>query len=218
MTNNSAGSSSLSIINGHVIDPANQIDQLTNIHISNGKIIALGDSPDNFQAQQIIDVKQKVICPGLVDLRVRGNIISETRAAVAGGITSVCYPPDTDPVIDNTAMVKLMRLKAQTEGLAKVYTLSALTQQLKGEKLSEMRTLKDAGCVGTSNALHPVKNTLVMRRALEYAASHDITVFIHPFVPGLAMAVFTKVKSAPAWVWPASQSVLKPLHCQETCN
>ena len=186
---------SISIINGHIIDPANHIDQSSDIHIQAGKIIALGDKPDNFQAQKTIDAKQCIVCPGLVDLRVHlresgheneDTIASETRAAVAGGITSICCPPDTDPVIDNAAMVKLIHLKAQTEGMARVFTLSALTQQLQGEKLSEMRALKDAGCVGTSNALYPVKSTLVMRRALEYAASHDITVFIQAFDPWLS--------------------------------
>lgn len=186
---------SLSIINGRVIDPANQIDQVTDIHIQQGKIIALGTAPENFTAQQTIDAHDQIVCPGLVDLRVRlrepgyetkGTIASETRAAAAGGVTSLCCPPDTDPIIDNAALVKLIRLKAQTEGVAKVYTLSALTQQLKGEKLSEMRELKDAGCVGATNALHPVKSTLVMRRALEYASSHDITVFIQAFDPWLS--------------------------------
>ncbi len=185
----------ISIINGRVIDPANQIDQQMDIHLNNGKIIALGNAPDDFSAQQVIDASQKIVCPGLIDLRFRlrepgyetkRTIASETRAAVAGGVTALCCPPDTDPIIDNAAMVKLIRLKAETEGVAKVYTLSALTQQLQGEKLSEMRELKDAGCVGTTNALQPVKSTLVMRRALEYAASHDITVFIQAVDPWLS--------------------------------
>ncbi len=185
----------ISIINGRIIDPANQIDSHTDIHIQNGKILALGQAPDGFKAQKVIDATDRLVCPGLVDMRVRlrepgfetkGTIASETRAAAAGGVTSLCCPPDTNPIIDNAAMVKLIRLKAATEGVAKVYTLSALTQQLKGEKLSEMRELKDAGCVGTTNALTPVKNTLIMRRALEYAASHNITVFIHPFDPWLS--------------------------------
>ena len=129
--------SAISIINGRVIDPANQIDQLMNVHIEHGKIVALGAKPENFSAAQIIDAHQQIVCPGLVDLRARlrepgyetkGTIASETRAAVAGGITSLCCPPDTDPIIDNTAMVKLIRLKAETEGVAKVFTLSALTQ------------------------------------------------------------------------------------------
>ena len=191
----STGGSTISIINGRIIDPANQIDELTDIHLQNGKIIALGEKPDNFIAQQIIDASRQVVCPGLVDLRFRlldrgyetkGSIASETRAAVAGGVTALCCPPDTDPIIDNAAMVKLIRLKAETEGVAKVYTLSALTQQLEGEKLSEMRKLKDAGCVGTTNALRPVTSTLIMRRALEYAASHDITVFIQATDPWLS--------------------------------
>lgn len=185
----------ISIINGRIIDPANQIDQQMDIHMQYGKIIALGDAPDNFIAQQVIDAREQIVCPGLIDLRFRlrepsyetkGTIASETKAAVAGGVTALCCPPDTVPIIDNAAMVKLIRLKAETEGVAKVFTLSALTQQLKGEKLSEMRELKDAGCVGTTNALQPVKSTLVMRRALEYAASHDITVFIQAFDPWLS--------------------------------
>ncbi len=185
----------ISILNGRIIDPANQMDSHTDIHIQNGKILALGQAPDGFKAQKVIDATGRVVCPGLVDMRVRlrepgfetkGTIASETRAAAAGGVTSLCCPPDTNPIIDNAAMVKLIRLKAATEGVAKVYTLSALTQQLKGEKLSEMRELKDAGCVGTTNALTPVKSTLIMRRALEYAASHNITVFIQPFDPWLS--------------------------------
>ncbi len=185
----------ISIINGHIIDPANTIDAIMDIHIQDGKILALGQAPDEFKAEKIIDASNQVVCPGLVDMRVRlrepghetkGTIASETRAGAAGGVTALCCPPDTDPIIDNAAMVKLIRLKAATEGVTKVYTLSALTQQLKGEKLSEMRELKDAGCVGTTNALTPVTSTLVMRRALEYAASHNITVFIHPFDPWLS--------------------------------
>lgn len=187
--------STISICHGRLIDPANQIDEISDIHIQDGKIIAVGTPPAHFIAQLKIDASHQIICPGLIDLRCRvrepghesnGTIASETRAAVAGGVTSLCCPPDTDPVIDNTAVIKLIRLKAQSEGLAKVYTLAALTQQLKGEKLSEMRELKDAGCVGVSNALQPVINTLVMRRALEYAASHDITVFIHADDPWLS--------------------------------
>ncbi len=185
----------ISIINGRIIDPANNIDKVMDLHIQEGKILTLGEAPEDFSAQKTIDAAGRVVCPGLVDMRVRlrepghetkGTIASETRAAAAGGVTALCCPPDTDPIIDNAAMVKLIRLKAATEGVTKVYTLSALTQQLQGEKLSEMRELKDAGCVGTTNALHPVKSTLVMRRALEYAASHDITVFIHAFDPWLS--------------------------------
>ena len=185
----------ISIINGRIIDPANQLDKKLDIHLQHGKIIALGEAPADFITAHYIDAHQQIVCPGLVDLRFRlrepgyetkGSIASETRAAAAGGVTSLCCPPDTDPIIDNAAMVKLIRLKAETEGLAKVFTLSALTQQLKGEKLSEMRKLKDAGCVGTTNALNAVKSTLVMRRALEYAASHDITVFIQAFDPWLS--------------------------------
>lgn len=180
----------MSILGGRVIDPVNHLDEKTDVHILASKIIAIGEPPNTYSAQHTIDASNHIVIPGIVDLRARlrepgfenkGCIASETKAAVAGGITSLCCPPDTDPVIDNTAVVELIRLKAEQAGLVNVYTLGALTQQLQGQQLSEMRELKDAGCVGVSNALSPVENTLVMRRALEYAASHDITVFIHPF-------------------------------------
>lgn len=186
----------ISIVNGHVIDPANQIDAPMDLYIQDEKILdicAPGTLPENIshrdQISEQIDAKDKIICPGLVDLRARlrepgqehkGTIASETYAAASGGITSLCCPPDTTPVIDNTSTIKLIRVKAETEGFTHVYPIAAMSKGLEGEQLSEMRGLMDSGCVGISNAMRPIANTLVMRRVLEYAASHDITVFIHP--------------------------------------
>ncbi len=195
MGKNTTSPSAVSICHGRLLDPANHLDEVNDLHLQDGKILAIGTPPDGFNAELRIDARHQIVCPGLVDLRFRvrepghenkGTIATETRAATAGGVTSLCCPPDTDPVIDTTAVIELIRLKAQIEGLANVHTLAALTQQLKGEKLSEMRELKDAGCVGVSNALQPIFSTLVMRRALEYAASHDITVFIHANDPWLS--------------------------------
>jgi dihydroorotase len=174
---------------GRVIDPANDMDQTGDVFIVDGQIVAVCSYPDAFQADLIIDAVDQVVCPGLVDLRVRlrepghehkGTIASETNAAAAGGITTLCCPPDTDPVVDTPAVVELIRHRAEQIGKCRVVTLGALTQDLNGQQLSEMYALKEVGCVGVSNALWPVSNTQVMRRAMEYAASLGMTVFLHP--------------------------------------
>ncbi len=178
----------LSILNGHVIDPANNIDTQYDIHINNGKIIALGAPPQGFSAQRILNASNRIVCPGLIDLRAAmrepglehiATIASETRAAASAGITTLCCPPDTTPIIDTPAVANLIRYQANQAGFARVLPLGALTQSLEGEQISEMIALKEAGCIGVSNALTPVTNTLVMRRAMEYAATYDLTVFLH---------------------------------------
>ncbi|MEO5702449.1 MAG: dihydroorotase [Gammaproteobacteria bacterium] len=178
----------LSILHGHVIDPANNIDAKCDIHIDKGHIVALGAAPAGFRAEQKIDAQGRIVCPGLVDLSARlcepglehkATVASETLAAASAGITTLCCPPDTDPVIDTPAVAELIHQRAAQSGKARVLTLGALTQGLAGTQLSEMMALKQAGCVGLSNALRPVGNSLVMRRAMEYAATHGITVFLH---------------------------------------
>lgn len=189
-------SMNIQIKNGHLIDPANQIDSQTDLYIKDGKVAALGNAPADFKAEQTIDAKNKIVCPGLVDLAARlrepgqehkGSIESETRAAAASGITTLCIPPDTDPIIDTPAVSKLIRNRARLAGFANVVTLGALTRQLQGEHLAEMSELQtEGGCVGVSNGLKPVKNTLIMRRAMEYAASCGLTLFLHADDPGLS--------------------------------
>ncbi|MCF6235661.1 MAG: dihydroorotase [Gammaproteobacteria bacterium] len=180
--------SRLSIINGRLIDPANNIDAPHDIHISDGKIIALGNPPQGFSADRTLDASNKIVCPGLIDLRAAmrepglehiATIASETRAAASAGITTLCCPPDTLPIIDTPAVANLIRYQANQAGFARVLPLGALTQSLIGEQISEMVALKEAGCIGVSNALSPITNTLVMRRAMEYAATYDLTVFLH---------------------------------------
>ncbi len=186
--------SSISIINGRLIDPANQIDEQVDIHVSQGRILAIGDRPSGFEPEQIIDASGKVVCPGLVDLSARlrepgqehkSTIASETRAAAKGGITTLICPPDTDPVIDTPAVMELVRRKAKQSGYARVLAIAALTQRLAGKELSEMAALQEAGSVAASNAGHPLGNTLIERRALEYAATFGIKVFIKPEDPHL---------------------------------
>ena len=178
----------ISITGGRVIDPANNIDQVTDLHIENGKVLAIGKAPKGFKPEHKIDASNKVVCPGLIDLHARlrepgrenkATIASETFAAVNAGITTLVCPPDTDPVTDTPAVVDLIRHRAEISGNARVLPLGALTQGLKGLHLSEMDALKKAGCIGVSNANQPVSNTEVMRRAMEYAASQNMTIFLH---------------------------------------
>jgi len=185
----------IAITNGHLIDPRNKIDRPCDLFIQDNTIIATEHAPDGFSADKIIDADKLIVSPGFVDLCARlrepglehkGTILSETRAAVAGGVTSLCIPPDTDPVLDNPAVIELIHQRNEEAGFCRVYTLAAITKGLEGEFLSEMALLKEAGCIGVSNVMHSIPNPQVMRRALEYAASVDMTVFLHPQDKSLA--------------------------------
>ena len=185
----------LIIRNGRLIDPASQRDTHTDLYLADGQIVALQHPPADFSPDRIIDAQGQIVCPGLIDLCARlrepglehkADIASETRAAAANGITTLLIPPDTDPVIDEPAVVELIRRRSEAAGQARVYTLGALSHGLQGEQLAEIAALKEAGCVGVSNALHPISNTLVLRRCLEYAATFDLTVFLNPVDPWLA--------------------------------
>ena len=176
------------IAGGRLIDPHNRIDDELDLYIADGRIAAVGAAPDGFTSDIEIDASGLLVVPGLIDLCARlrepgeefkATIDSECRAAAAGGITTLCCPPDTDPVIDTPAVIEMIHHRALQVGGARVVGLGALTQNLDGEHLSEMFALKQAGCVGVSNALNPLASTLIQRRAFEYAATFDLTVFLH---------------------------------------
>ena len=184
----------LRILNGHLLDPGNQIDAKHDLYIEHGKIVAIDQQPEDFVAEQTLDANGLIICPGLIDLSARlsgsgqhhtASIASETKAAIRGGITSLCIAPDHEPVIDSPATVDLIEDQVAKAGQAQVYTIGALTQGLAGELLSEMLALKQAGCLGVSNGFNPIQNTLVLRRAMEYAATLDLTLFINASDPWL---------------------------------
>lgn len=187
---------SIHIKGGHLIDPAHNIDEPRDLYISDdGFVAGIGVAPLDFDATEIIDATGKLVLPGLIDLRARvrepglehkATIESETRAAVSAGITTLVCPPDTDPVIDTPAMAQMIQQRAWRFGRAFIHPLGALTRNLAGEQLTDMEALDEAGCIGFSNALSPIKDTLVMRRAMEYAASFDLTVFLHSEDPWLA--------------------------------
>ncbi len=185
----------LTLKGGRVVDPANGVDRLADLHLAEGRVLAVGEPPDGFSPEQTLDVSGLVVCPGLVDLRVRlrepgllhkADIASEVAAAVAGGVTTVVMPADTDPVVDTPAVVELVTSRARARGKARVFLIGALTKGLAGEEISEMAALQEAGCIGVGNAGMPVRNHLVLRRALEYAAGQGLTVFLHPEDPWLA--------------------------------
>ena len=177
--------SSLLIRNGRIIDPANNIDQIGSLSIKDGKIAELLSADSNAAADTVIDASGQIICPGFIDLSVRlrepghsqkGSIVSETHAAAAAGVTSLCLPPDTKPTIDTPAVVEFIKDKAEKAGYPQVYMLGALSQGLAGNDLSNLFALKQAGCIAVSNAGNSLNNLLILRRAMEYAATHDLLV------------------------------------------
>ncbi len=185
----------IEIVNGHLIDPKNDIDQIVDVYIADGKVAALDKAPQDWHAEQTINAESKFVLPGLVELSAslrepgqehKATIQSETQAAAAAGITSLACLPTTDPIVDSPAQVELIQQLSQSSGLCKVYVIGALTKGLNGENLSEMAALKAAGCVGVSNVMQPIKNSLVLRRAMEYASSQDLTVFSYPLDYSLA--------------------------------
>lgn len=182
-------SRNLLIAGGRLIDPANGIDGIHDVYVSAGKIAAIDQPPKNFVAKQRIDADGLLVLPGLIDLCARleqrgtthnATIASETRAAACGGITRMVCPPDTFAVIDSPALVRMLQDRAAACGFTRVHPLGALTTNLSGERLTDMALLMDAGCVGVSNGLKPVNNTLVMRRAMQYASTYGLPVFVTP--------------------------------------
>ena len=183
------------IKNGRLIDPKNGIDAIKDVFIAAGKIIATGAAPSGFQANRVIDAKGLVVCPGLVDLSARlrepgfeykATLESEMEAAVAGGITSLACPPDTDPPLDEPGLVEMLKHRAKSLNQARVYPIGALTQGLKGERLTEMAELRDAGCVAFGQSNAPLTDTRVMMQAMQYAATFGFGVWLRPQDASLA--------------------------------
>ncbi len=179
----------LLIQNGRVIDPASGFDQTGDVAIAAGRIVAMGQAPAGFTPNRVIDAKGCIVAPGLVDLAARlrepgqehaGMLESELAAAVAGGVTSLVCPPDTQPVLDEPGLVEMLRYRAEKLNLARVLPLGALTVGLKGDVLTEMGQLTAAGCVGFSQGEVPIPSTQVLQRALQYASTFGFTVWLRP--------------------------------------
>lgn len=177
------------IENGRVLDPASGLDKVCSVAIAAGRIIAIDRSMKDFSPHRVIDATGCWVLPGLVDLAARMRepghehermLESEMAAAVAGGVTSVVCPPDTDPVLDEPGLVQMLKFRAEKLHLARLFPLGALTRNLAGEVLTEMAELTDAGCVGFSQADVALANTQTLQRALQYAATFGYTVWLRP--------------------------------------
>jgi dihydroorotase len=173
---------------GRVVCPASGRDQRADIAIASGRIVAIGAHAD-FTPDRTIDASGLVVAPGLVDLAARlrepgqeheGMLESELAAAAAGGVTSLVCPPDTDPVLDEPGLVEMLKFRARKLSRCRVFPLGALTRGLQGAALTEMAELTEAGCVGFSHADVPVTDTLVLQRALQYAATFGYPVWLRP--------------------------------------
>jgi dihydroorotase len=179
----------IQIKNGRLIDPANNLDAKRDLFIAAGKIVGVGKVPADFHANRVIDATDQIVCPGFIDLAVRlrepgyeykATLESEMAAAVAGGVTSLCCLPDTDPPLDEPGLVEMLKHRAKSLNQSRVYPLGALTMGLKGQKLTEMAELTDAGCVAFTHADHPLIDTLVLSRALDYALTFGFAVWLRP--------------------------------------
>jgi len=177
------------ISGARIIDPANGLDRVMELYLQDGKIAALGHMPKDFSGDLRIDGQGLVAAPGLVDLACslrepgltkKGTIESETRAAAAGGVTSLCCTPDTRPVTDSPAVVDLILDRAREAGNAKVFPVGALSQGLQGQRLAELMALKDSGCVAFSAGPGGFDNNRLLLQALEYAATFDLSVILRP--------------------------------------
>ena len=176
------------IKNGRLVDPASNLDRIGDVAIANGRIVHLGDVAD-FGADRTLDATGLIVAPGLVDLCARlrepgheheGLLESELAAAAAGGVTSLVCPPDTDPVLDEPGLVEMLKFRARKLSRCRLFPLGALTRQLEGTALTEMAELTEAGCIGFSQADGSVRDTLVLNRALQYAATYGYTVWLRP--------------------------------------
>ena len=179
---------------GRVVDPLHGRDGAFDVRIEDGRIVQVAkDLPPN--DARVVEVPASVVvCPGLVDIHVhlrepgqehKETVATGVQAAVAGGFVGVACMPNTDPVNDHTGVTELILQKAEEAGLSRVYPIGAVSIGSKGEQLTEIGELHAAGCVAISDDGHPVADTLMMRRALEYATMFDIPVINHCEDPSL---------------------------------
>ena len=176
---------------GRVVDPASGRDAVGDVAVADGRIVeAFSGKPE-----RVLEAKGLVVAPGLVDLAARlrepgeeykATLESEMAAAVAGGVTSLACPPDTEPPLDEPGLVDMLRRRAQALALARVYPLGALTVKLEGRQLTEMAELAEAGCVAFSQADAAIEDTQVLWRALQYAATFGFPVWLRAEDPWLA--------------------------------
>lgn len=184
----------LLIKGGRVIDPANKVDATMDLLLVDGLIAQVGENLP-IEDSQVLEATGKIVVPGLIDMHVhlrepgyehKETIATGVRAAAAGGFTSVACMPNTNPVMDNAAVVTFVKQRAMAEGKTRVFPIGAITKSSQGEELAEMGELKEAGVVALSDDGNPVVNGEIMRRALEYAQMFGLTIISHCEDPHLA--------------------------------
>lgn len=182
------------IKNGQVIDPANGLQGISDILIEDGKISRIGTGVEARDCI-LIDAEGKYVLPGLVDahchlrdpgLEYKEDIETGTRSAAKGGFTSIACMPNTSPVVDNQAIVSYILHKAKEKGVVNVYPIGSITKGMKGEELSEIGDLKQAGAVAISDDGKPVTNAALMKKAMQYASMFGLRVISHCEDPDLA--------------------------------
>ncbi|MDR3326038.1 MAG: dihydroorotase [Rhodospirillaceae bacterium] len=185
-------------INARLLDPASNLDSIGSLLTEGEYIVDIGSNlfQDGVPADiQVIDCNGNCLAPGLIDMRVqlrepgeehKETLYSAGKAAVAGGITSMICLPNTNPIIDNIAILEFISNRARKNGLAKIYSYASITKQLAGKELAEIGMLAEAGALGFTDGTKVIRNTRVMRRALSYIATFDMMILQHPEDPNLS--------------------------------
>lgn len=195
-------------INARLLDPASGLDVTGNLLVKDGKIADLGPTlfndtiPDGIE---IVDCRGQVLCPGLIDMRVftgepgaehRETLRTASLAAAAGGVTTLIVMPNTNPVIDDVALVDYIERRARDTAIVNIHPMAALTKGLNGKEMTEIGLLKDAGAVAFTDGDRSVSDAQIMRRALSYAAHFNALIVQHAEVPELSHGVMNESELA----------------------
>ncbi|PID34441.1 MAG: dihydroorotase [Thiotrichales bacterium] len=186
---------SLFIRNARVLDPASRTDAVMDVNVENGEIHSLGKNLTHCPDAEIIDASGQWLIPGAVDLGswlrepgldYKATLATETTAAAASGVTTLCYQPEPGASVDNSAQVNLIQDLADAQGRANVQVIGNITRQLEGDTLSNMGGLKRSGCIAVTNGWQPYADLNIMQSAMKYATTHNLTVFVYPVEHALA--------------------------------
>jgi dihydroorotase len=171
--------STLTLTHAQVLDPSQELNQLSDVVIEYGMIAAITIAGESTSTNPTFNAEHSLLIPGLIDLSAHiNNVASEALAAAKGGITHFCAQPNSKPLIDTPANVSLLQQASAKANSSRLLPIGALTQHLAGDQLANMHSLKQAGCIALSNARAPIKNALVLRRIMEYATTHDMLIML----------------------------------------